>query len=442
MDVVHVPLAELTKVDYNPRKITPPQFEALKQSLRADPEFFASRPCLVNQRDGQLVIYAGNMRFEAAKALGWATVPCLIATLPLAQERERNLKDNNEYGEYVDDALAAMLYQMAQGGTSVDALGFNERELRVLMDEGRAAIEGAGPPEDDVPAPPVEAVTQPGELITLGAHRLLCGDATKKEDVQRLLAGEQADLCATDPPYLVDYTGLARPGGGKDWSDTYREVDIKNAQQFFHETFARVLEVTKLGAAIYCWHAHRLVGVIMETWKGLGILPHQQIVWVKPAAMANFAFWDWQHEPCLMGWRQGHKPNHDGMKRGARTTVWIVGLQRSGDSMETDYYSDVWEMDWEGRKRNNGGLHPTTKPVEIFARPMRVHTAQGALCYEPFAGSGSQLIAAEKLARRCVAMELEPRFCDVIRDRYAAYVGEPKWAAHPSAVEQQLAART
>ena len=123
---------------------------------------------------------------------------------------------------------------------------------------------------------------------------------------------------------------------------------------------------------------------------------------MKPTALHGFSFWPYRHEPCLMGWRKGHKPPHDGDNSHAFTTVW--------------------EVDWEGKARVVGNEHPTQKPVELFARPMRKHTQPGDICFEPFAGSGSQIIAAEKTGRRCYALEIEPVFVDVCRRRWAEFV--------------------
>jgi DNA modification methylase len=162
--------------------------------------------------------------------------------------------------------------------------------------------------------------------------------------------------------------------------------------------------VTEPNAAWYCWHAHRRAALIERVWAELGVLNHQQIVWVKPTALHGYSFWPYRHEPCLMGWRKGHKPDHDGDNSHRFTTVW--------------------EIDWEGKARIVGNEHPTQKPVGLFERPMLKHTKRGDVCFEPFCGSGSQLIAAERLERRCYALEIEPRFCDVAVERWEQFTGK------------------
>jgi len=141
-----VPVDQLSTADYNPRRIEAPKLEALQRSLREDPRFFLQRPCLVNRRkNGQLVIYAGNMRYEAAKANGQDAIPCLIDTISVNQEKLRNLKDNNAYGEYVDEALAGMIYGLREAGTDLSALGFSPREVSALYTEGLIAAGGTPP---------------------------------------------------------------------------------------------------------------------------------------------------------------------------------------------------------------------------------------------------------------------------------------------------------
>lgn len=274
--------------------------------------------------------------------------------------------------------------------------------------------------EDEVPEPLATPVSKLGDLwllpgehegegenalalagLSRRGHRLLCGDSTKAEDVQRVLAGELAALVATDPPYLVEYTGKRVNGSGKDWSSSYREVDIADAGVFFRAVFTNVVAALAPHAAVYCWHAHKRQAELARVWEELGILDHQQIVWVKPSAVFGSVFWHFRHEPCMMGWIAGSKPPHDGQHE----------------------FNSVWEVDWEGKSRVVGNEHPTQKPLELFVRPMRKHTKVGDLCFEPFSGSGSQLIAAERMKRRCAAIELEPRFVDVAVRRWQRETG-------------------
>jgi DNA modification methylase len=291
--------------------------------------------------------------------------------------------------------------------------------LKRVQDDalGNENVDDPGPGE-----PPIEPVSRPGDLWLLGEHRLLAGDSTKPEDVARVLAGEKAKLCATDPPFLVDYTGERPNDSGKDWSATYREIDIEDATGFFTAVFKNILAVLAPKAAIYCWHAHKRSGEIQRIWKELGILDHQQIVWVKPTAVFGRVYWHFRHEPCVMGWKKGEQPEHDGQHE----------------------FDSVWEVDWDGKARLVGAEHPTSKPPELFMRPMRKHTKPGDVCFEPFSGSGSCIIAAEKLGRRCRAIEISPVFVDVAIRRWEKATGKEarleSGATYEAAKAQRLSA--
>jgi DNA modification methylase len=162
--------------------------------------------------------------------------------------------------------------------------------------------------------------------------------------------------------------------------------------------------------------------LIEDVCDEMDILIHQRIIWVKPCVVLGYSFYSWRHEPCLLMWKHGQMPAYSGKARSIGT-VWPVGYNKSGDPTTPEYYTDVWELDYEGKKRPTGIDHPTVKPVEVFAIPMRVHTSTGDICYEPFCGSGSQIIAAEKLDRRCFAMESEPVFVDVAVERWERWTG-------------------
>jgi DNA modification methylase len=171
------------------------------------------------------------------------------------------------------------------------------------------------------------------------------------------------------------------------------------------------------------WHADRRLVLIYEIFRELEILMHQHIIWVKPCTVLTFSVYPWRHEPCIFGWRKGHKPFFRPVHKRIGS-VWEVTVLRSGDPDSPEYYSDLWKVDWDGKKRNNGLDHPTVKPTEIFAIPMRVHTKPGDICYEPFSGSGSQIIAGDRVGRRVFAMELEPVFCDVAVRRWEEFTGK------------------
>jgi DNA modification methylase len=289
-----------------------------------------------------------------------------------------------------------MLTELASG------VKFDNAALQKLLETmGARHAKGGG----DAPTKPFKNPGfKVGALFGLGKHRLLCGDSTSQKDVIRLMNGERAGLMATDPPYLVDYTAGNRPSSkmnkgkkNKNW-DSY--VDPETSIAFF-ESFIRIgLEhALNEAPAIYQWHASIRQILVEQAWKANDLLLHQQIIWVKEHAIPTYCHFMWQHEPCFYGWKNGHKPP---MKPAANlTTVWPI--------------SQVGHQD---------GIHPTQKPLEIFAIPIRAHTMPGEIVYEPFSGSGSQLIAAEESDRVCYAMELAPEYVAAAVNRWEKFTGK------------------
>jgi DNA modification methylase len=388
------PIGRVVPYEKNPR-INAGAIEAVAKSLR---EFGWRQPIVVD-RDGVIVV--GHTRWLAAKQLDLTEVPVHVAAdLTPAQAKAYRSADNQTatIADWDMDLLPLEIADLKGMEFDIGLLGFGQDELAKLM--GTDAAEGLCD-RDSVPEPPTEPITKPGDLWILGEHRLLCGDSTSDDDIARLLDGEKAAMCATDPPYLVDYTGERPNDSGKDWTANYREIDIKDADGFFRSLFKNVVANLAPNAAIYCWHAHKRQALIARVWEELGILDHQQIIWVKPTPVFGRVFWHFRHEPCMMGWIKGSQPTHDGDQS----------------------VNSVWEIDWEGKARIVGNEHPTQKPVEIFARPMRKHTKRGDICFEPFSGSGSQLIAAEHLGRRCNAIEISPVFVDVAVQRWETFTG-------------------
>ena len=417
--VEEILLSNYRPAPYNAREIKEGAMSGLRHSLE---KFGYVDLIIVNKRSGHIV--GGHQRWKVIQEEGVEKITAIVVDVDDATERQMNIELNNpEITGNWTAALIPLLEQIRKENPQ-EYLELRLKELRDSV--GDMGVENMGDGRtlpDDIPAPPETAITKKGDLWILGDHRLLCGDSTLDEDVARLMDGQKATLWATDPPYCVDYTGADRPGGGRDWSNVYHEIDIPDAVDFMRKFLRVGLKHIHEKTALYLWHASKRRVDIEGVCKELGILIHQEIVWIKPCVILTYSFYSWRHEPCLLMWVKGQRPDYK-PKNKSIGSVWTVDFLRSGDPATPEYHTDVWELDWEGKKRNPGIDHPTVKPTEVFAIPMRVHTGPGDICYEPFSGSGSQIIAGERLNRRVFAMELEPVFCDVAVRRWEEFSGK------------------
>jgi DNA modification methylase len=382
----------------NSRTHSKEQVTKLTNSVR---EWGWTIPILVDENDQ---VIAGHGRLLAAEALKIEQVPVMVAR-GWSDEKKRAyvIADNQLALEAGWDRtlLGEELFELQKLNFDLSLTGFDALDLKALMRMHTLV----GDPEvlPDVPEEK-DVVSKPGDLWILGDHRLLCGDSTNVEHVTRLMDGQRAHLLATDPPYLVDYDGTNHPAdhhvragrtpktpgkqvGNKHWDDY---VDPESSIDFFSAFLAAALPHCIDRVPIYQWHATRRQVLVERAWERNSLLVHQTIIWVKPRAVLTRSHYLWQHEPCFYGWIEGKMPEKG--RRPATTST------------------TVWQIDQADEPK---GLHPTIKPLEIFLRPIEAHTKPGEICLEPFSGSGTQIAAAERLARRCFAMELSPAFVDV-----------------------------
>ncbi|MGN7612725.1 DNA modification methylase [Magnetococcales bacterium HHB-1] len=400
------PIEKLIPYARNPRK----NDDVVDQMVAAIQEFGFRIP-VVAKSDGTVV--DGHLRLKAAKRLNMKDVPVVLADdLTETQIKAFRLLANQSanWAEWDSDLLQLEITDLQNADFDLDLIGFSAEELDGLLepmnsdaDHSDSVVE-----EGEIPEPPPTPVSQPGDLWILGEHRLLCGDSGNPEHVQRLMKGERATLFATDPPYLVDYTGNNHPEKwnepkpkadtkNKDWSDTYGVTwDDASQGAELYENFikAAIDHALEPNCAWYCWHASKRQAMLEAVWEKYGAFVHQQIIWAKDRPVLTRSHYMWQHEPCFFGWMRGKRP------------------PRVAD----DYPSTIWEMaSLEGDDRPE---HPTPKPLECFGIPMRQHVESGGLCYEPFSGSGSQIMAGEQNGRRVYAIEISPNYVDVAVQRY------------------------
>jgi DNA modification methylase len=353
---------------------------------------------IVNKHTGHLV--DGHLRVELALARGEPSVP--VTYVDLSPQEERLVLASLDPLAAMAGADAAKLEELL-----ADLAPSDEAFRAMLADLAQQSGITASGLTDPEAAPPLptgpDVYVQAGDLWILGGHRLLVGDSTNPEHVSRLFDGQAATLMATDPPYLVDYDGGAHPQSwhnrpsvkDKHW-DAY--VDPAAGVAFFTAFIEAALPHLAPHVAIYQWHAHKRQALVEAAWTACGLLVHQQLIWVKARAVLTHSHFMWQHEPAFYGWVEGASP-----------------LRKPPANAST-----VWAVDQIGE---SDGIHPTQKPVELFARPIAYHTRPGDICYDAFLGSGTSLIAAERSARRCYGLEISAPYAQVCIERWQRFTG-------------------
>ena len=386
--------------------------EAIDKVAASIAEYGFRQPIVVDEAG---VILAGHTRLLAARKLGLAEVPVHVAVgLTPAQAKAYRLMDNRSNQETTWDLalLPGELAELLASEIDIALTGFSSEELAALL---ASPTEGLCDP-DEVPELPEEPVSRLGDLYLLGDHRLLCGDSTDPAQVRRLMAGRRASLMATDPPYLVDYDGGNHPQtwgtDGKRISseektrhwDTYS--DPQQAVEFYAAFLRAALdEALTKRPVLYQWFAAMRVELVLQAWRANGLLAHQILIWAKSRPVLGRCHYMWDYEPAVYGWVEGRQPEVESRPPNNARCVWQVDQR-------------------EGTEEGAGHDHPTMKPVALIVRTIDYHTRPGALLYEPFAGSGTALIAAEMTGRTCYAIELAPAFCDVVVARWERFTGK------------------
>ena len=385
MNIEMRPIDDVKPYPGNPRR-NDAAVGAVARSLQA----FGWRQPIVVDPDG--VIIVGHTRWKGARQLGWAEVPVHVADLTPAQARAYRIADNQTatIADWDDELLTAEITGLREMDIDLALLGFDPDELARLAG---TANEGLTDP-DEVPEPPADPVTQPGDLWVLGQHRLLCGDSTKSTDVARVLGGAVPFLMVTDVPYGVGYTPEWRNAAGL--SETRRTGTVLNDDRVDWTAAYKLFP----GRVAYVWHAGVHAAEVAANLQAAGFEIRTQIIWRKPRFVIGRGAYHWGHEPMWYAVRPGG------------SAKWC------GDRKQ----STVWDID--SKNQDAETVHGTQKPVECHERPVRNHGGPDDAVYEPFAGSGSGVIACERVGRRCYALELSPAYCDVIVARWEKFTGK------------------
>lgn len=405
MNIQKIPVNKINPAAYNPRvDLQPgdPDYEKLKRSIDT---FGYVEPLVWNSRTGNLV--GGHQRFKILLGQGVKDVDVSVVDLDFEKEKALNIALNKIGGDWDREKLGTLLDELIKmPDFDVTLSGFDIPEINELFDQLQEAK------EDGFEAQIVEdedAITKPGDLIELGPHRLLCGDASKPDDLAKLIGKETVGLIHTDPPYNVNYYGgdkpnaHSRPVPHKRWARIYSDnMPQEEYEKMLKTVLTNAAKHLAPGAAIYIWNGHKQFGPMYLMLTELGFRVSCVITWAKQSFALGLGDYQQQTEFCLYGWKEkggGHK--------------WY------GSNNE----STLWQV-----KRDNTAdyIHPTQKPIALPHKAIRNSSRRGDIVLDMFLGSGTTMMAAEGLKRRCFGTEISRGYCDGIVKRYVEYAGKEK----------------
>ncbi|WFD52891.1 methyltransferase [Lactobacillus phage CR191] len=380
LEVISKSIDEITPYINNPRN-NDQAVDAVANSIK---EFGWQQPIVV---DKNMVIIVGHTRYKAAKKLNLDKVPVVVAAnLTDEQAKAYRLADNKvgELADWNDDLLSDEL----AGIDDIDMSDFGFDEL-----DDHAELEDAKDDDFDE-EPPEEPKSKMGQVFQLGRHRLMCGDSTKPEDVKTLMGGYKADLLLTDPPYNVGYTGKQ---ASKMTIKNDRQSD-DDFYQFLSSVFQNAKENMKSGAAYYVWYASSEAANFNLALNNNGLKVREELIWEKNQMVLGRQDYQWQHEPCLYGWNENG--SHAWYSDRKQTTILRFDKPQRSD------------------------LHPTMKPIPLFDYQIKNSTKSGDIVMDLFGGSGTSIMACEQDGRTCYTMEFDPKYVDVIINRWEQFTGE------------------
>ena len=387
MEIKELPLKELKPVAYNPRKKLKKgdkEYEKIKQSLL---KFGYVDPIIVNE---DLTVIGGHQRLTVLKDLDYETAKCVIVDLPKEDEKALNIALNKITGQWDEALLADLLLDLQESDFNLDLTGFEPPEIDDILSNvhDKELSEDEFDVEEELKKP---TLSRHGDIWQLGKHRVICGDSTKAETYKQLLDDRKANLVVTDPPYNVDVEETA----GKILNDNMSDGDF---YQFLLSMFTQVENHMEDDASIYVFHADTEGLNFRKAFKEAGFYLSGCCIWKKNSLVLGRSPYQWQHEPCLYGWKK--KGKHQWFSDRKQTTIWEYDRPKSSKD------------------------HPTMKPIQLMAYPIQNSSMRGTIVLDPFLGSGSTLIAADQTGRVCYGIELDEKFVDVIVKRYIEVTGD------------------
>jgi site-specific DNA-methyltransferase (adenine-specific) len=370
-----VKLSEVKNNPNNPRTLKDDKFHKLVKSIKEFQEMLEIRPIVVND---DMIVLGGNMRLKACKEAGLKEVHIIKASnLTEEQQKQFIIKDNVGFGEWDWDMLANEWDVEELSDWGLDVPNYETEEIVEAEDDNFEL-----PDESKIKTDIVS-----GDIFEIGVHKLICGDSTQIETFEKLFGEELADMVVTDPPYNVAYEGKTKD------ALTIENDNMSNNDfyQFLYDFYTALGAYTKKGGAWYVWHADSEGANFRQAMKDAGLLVKQCLIWVKNCMVMGRQDYQWKHEPCLYGWKEG--ASHNWYSDRKQTTVL------------------------EFNKPSRNAEHPTMKPIELFAYQIENSSKQGDIVADAFGGSGTTMVACEQLKRKARIVEFDPKYCQVIIDR-------------------------
>lgn len=433
MKVHYVPIAELNPAPYNPRTWSEEAIRQLRDSIE---RFGLVDPIIVNSAESRLnVVIGGHFRLKVAKDLGYTEVPVVNVNIPdEAKEKELNLRLNRNLGDWDWGLLASFDESLLAD------IGFSSEELDDIFDLDDDTPEQFDLEKELKKLDIKEVKVQKGDVYQLGDHRLMCGDSTAEADVLKLMNGEQADLCLTDPPYILDYLhakrhGKPTEGFGAKRNRRYLETDVL-PDNFTDLWMANIAKVAKPDFSIIVYENWKNLRTIWQGLEDQGFKIKNMIVWHLPNRHQGFSskykFFS-KHDIAMVA-AQGtmpfnNEPELDGLQEQYETALYAIAGKPHWEGYEHGKRvqpTDFIEFQASDEKHSGQGVIFGTKPIEILIPYIKVLTKRGDLVVEPFCGSGSTLIAADKLKRRCYTMEKSPVYAEVAMARWEKLTGQKR----------------
>ena len=415
MKIINRKISELIFAEYNPRKLTTEEHKQLTDSLQ---RFGVVDPVIVNKnKERKDIIIGGHQRARIWQELGHKNIPTVELDLTYDKERELNVRLNKNTGSWDMDMMANHfdIEELKDWGFKAEELFFQEE-----------TITDGNIPDDEVPEIKQSRVSL-GDIFQMGNHRLMCGDSTSEKDVAKLMNGELADLIFTDPPYGVSYKGTNNPNG-REWEiikgDNLRGEPLYD---LLAESFKQLYKFSKDNPAVYVWHASSTQMIFEAALNNAGFEVKEQLIWNKGMVLGRSDY-HWSHEPCFYVRKKGHNNEWFGDRK--NKTILREGKIDFDKFKKKELIQIITAMQdestvWEIKKDSvQSYKHPTQKPVDLCIRALINNTESQQSVLDLFGGSGSTMIAAEKLNRRSYTMELDQKYASVIVERWEQYTGE------------------